>query len=189
MNRRIFIQAAALFPAAASQILGRMGLSSLPASRNVAIEADIADPEITDCQIQSAAEVHVRLFELNGDAGQLSGACLHICDRGEYTSLSVSMGQHFLGFAERDALMRFFEVAEEREELDTSISLRENLRDYPYRGFRGCCDNGGFVTVIPGTEPELRVIFGGHCFGILGGHLVAKFLKCVRQRCEEMEAA
>jgi len=175
LNRRSFIQAAALLPAVASQTLGRTQLSPLPAAA-----VDLADVRITDREIRTAAEVYVRLFELNGDEGQFSGARLIISDHGEDAALLVVMGEHFLGWA--GGLMRFLEVAEDRGELglESGLSLLEHFPDEPYP----CSHNLGYVTLIPGTDPELRVTFGLHCFGFLKGPLAAKFLACVRHRCE-----
>ena len=176
MNRRNFFQAAALSTVAALQSRG-MSLPA-PARQNAAIEVDIADPKITARQVHTAADVYVELFEPAGDPGQLSGARLVISDRGQEACLSVSLGQHFMGFAESRELTRFFEVAAERVESETAMSLREGFPDEPYPA----SDNLGFVTLIPGTEPELRVTFGRHCFGLLRGHLAVKFLDCVRRR-------
>jgi len=183
MNRRNFFQAAALSTVAALQSRG-MRLPT-PARQNAAIEVNIADPKITARQVHTAADVYVELFEPAGDPGQLSGARLVISDRGQEACLSVSMGQHFMGFAESRELRRFFEVVAERVESDTAMSLREGFPDAPYgppSDNYGPFDNLGFLILIPGAQPELRVKFGWHCFGLLRGHLAVKFLDCMRQR-------
>jgi hypothetical protein len=183
MKRRKFIQAAALLPATASKGKGRVSASQPPALaalQDAAIDIDIADPANTNRQCQNAEHAYVRLFELRPpDPGLLSGAQLHILDRGQETALTVDIGTQFLGFVEYDSLVHFLKKVKERGGLETGASLLEHSPG-PYR----CCSNGGYLTLIPG-RPELRVIFGEHCFGFLKGRLAAKFLLCLRQRLAE----
>jgi len=182
-TRRPFLQAAALLTATASQSSGRVNTTA----PNVAVnEIDIGDPANTDIQCQIPEDAYVQLFELNPpDPGMLSGARLHILNRGRETGVIVDIGTQFLGFVEYAGIMRFFAAVEERVEwAETGMELIEKLPALMGGPETELYGNGGWITLIP-DQHELRLTFSRHCFGFLKGRLADKFIRCLRHRLAE----
>jgi hypothetical protein len=193
MNRRNFIQAAALSTVTALQIRGRE--MSLPAVHAAPLEVDLADPDAARHIGNSMTELYVRLEELHpADPGQLSGTFLRVMQSGaEFTFLNAqcaalqpdgSQGFHIYGWLDGAELAYIGSVDSTDETGSFVVRLREH---YAYRPDRPDCYSGASLILFAGDDPELQVSFGGHSLGVLRGQLLTNFLWCVRQRCSAAE--
>ncbi len=188
LNRRTFIQAAALLPAVASQTRGMVSASHSPVLSHP-LEVDLAEPGAARHIGNSATEVYVRLEELYpGDPGQLSGASLRIMDSGKFTALNAECSSlqrdgsqlaHAYGCLSAEDLVCV--GAADPTDAGAGFFLRF-LETFPR--IRPERYSGASLILVAGGEPELRVCFGNHCLGVLRGQLLTTFLACVRQRCE-----
>ena len=181
MNRRSFIQAAALSTADRLKSKGPNS-SSHPPVRTHPVEVDLAAPDATRHVGNSAIDLYVRLEELYpADDGQLSGLSLRIMNGGRLTVLNVECaalqrdgGQNIHCYGVLDyADLAHVAVAE-----TFMLRLRES-----YPKLRSDFYNDVVLTLFAGRE--LQVCFGNHCLGVLRGDLLTRFLDCVRQRTED----
>ena len=157
---------------------------------------DIAAADAEEYFDNGHVGVYARLEERwPADPGELSGARLILGE--DFDCLSVEIGDalqpdgsrsgHLLGFIERDGLhalatanlfcgpIRSFSVFLTHADRDKEApsDLRLEL----------------FAVGVAGCLPELRLIMAQHCFGVLGGSLLCKFLQCVRARCSGLSVA
>jgi hypothetical protein len=187
MNRRSFIQAAALLPAVASQTRGMVSASHPPVLAHP-VEVDLADAEAAWHIGNSGTDLFVLLEEgYAGDPGQLSGISLRISGSGRFTTLTAegaspqrdgSQLSHCWGYLQGAELAL---VGADSKDAEAGFSIR--LREL-YPEVKPDSYSGAHLALCAGENPELQVCFGTHCMGVLRARLLTRFLKCVRQRCE-----
>ena len=189
MNRRSFIQAAALLPAVASQTRGTH--FSLPPVLSHPVEVELSEPDAARHIGNPGTELYVRLEELfPGDPGQLSGISLRIMESGKFTVVSAegaspqrdgSQLSHCYGWRYGAELPHVTDPTD--DEAGFCVRLRELYPKISPESYSGVS-----LILFAGENPELRISFCNHCLGVLRGPLLSTFLECVRLRCE-META
>jgi len=194
MNRRAFFQAAALSTATVFQTKGRtISHEAEPAhipqpseDRNLLLfGVDLAGPNWEQYLADERMDLFVWLRELYpADPGQLSGAKLRIMEHGSYTALSAGIGdtlqpygdrtEHWLGSVQGTTVARFAKFGPERDDhgrYNVFLAADENLPDTMLS-----------LTLLEAGNRQLELNLGGHCFGILNGELLSRFLACLRTR-------
>lgn len=148
------------------------------------VEVDLADPATMEeghwrC---SDTDVFLRLEEMYpGDPGQLSGACLKICDSGAYATFRAEIGTHCLGYLDDESLAEFIAaLSVPRPEFQIGLSeLYPQVQPLrPSGATLLCTDDQGFYA-----DPKVGLYFGNHCLGVVRGELLDVFLKCLTYRC------
>ncbi|HEY1218138.1 MAG TPA: hypothetical protein VGF03_04315 [Bryobacteraceae bacterium] len=157
---------------------------------------DVAAADAEEYFDKGHVGVYARLEERwPADPGELSAAKLLLGE--DFNCLSVEIGDtlqpdgkrsgHLLGFIERDGL----------HALATANLFRSPIRSFSV--FLTPADKGKetssdlrlelFTAGVVDCLPELRLHMAEHCFGVLRGSLLCKFLQCVRTRCSDLSEA
>lgn len=180
LDRRSFLQTAALSTAA---VLHGTARASGTENQRAPREVDLAEPGATKYVDSSATELFVRLEELyQADPGELSGAVLHICNSGKDVSLGATFGKtpqpyrertaHFLGYMEAASVRTLASLDLAKLDRNFAVGLQDRYQPL----------SNVYALLCPGKT--LRIEAGGHCFGVLRGGLLLRFLDCLRQRSQ-----
>ncbi|HLI85793.1 MAG TPA: hypothetical protein VKV17_17900 [Bryobacteraceae bacterium] len=97
-----------------------------------------------------------------GDPGDLSGCRIVVGQHGDLTTLSACIGTHLLGCIQQPGSIAGFLASRETIWLEPGICLQ-------YCG---------------GEDPELRVMSGSHCFGMVRGRSLRALLEGLAYRLE-----
>jgi hypothetical protein len=151
---------------------GQAGSSPAPEG----FEIDLSDPSEYNHRKNRSIDLFVRLEELHpADPGQLGGAVLYLGAGGPHTFIHATLAcesRHILGYFNAASIRRLVEEAK------TGASIAIGLREY-YAESRQDRFSGATLAISGGESPEAQLCFGAHCFGVLRGDLLAKFLECV----------
>ena len=184
MNRRSFLQAAALSAVAVTKGRAQERLPRITDSE-VPVEIDLADPSAGEYLQGSATDVFVRLEEqFPADPGELSGAKLTILGAGDQVSLHVSIGDvlqptgyrtsHWLAYLNADGVRRLAGLDPVNGERESAFFLQDPDRE---AALGAAC-----LVLHPGASPNLFLCISTYCLGVLRGELVERFLQCLRLR-------
>jgi len=142
------------------------------------IEVDVMEEGYEAFLGDMAVDVCVKLEELDpADPGELSGAKISVLPREEPT-LNVTLGSHYLGLVAGAPLFRFLsecvDVIEQGPAAKKACAVR----------LASCQPIDGklspFELELAGAPaPSLKIVAtgGGHCFGVLRGEALRRFLE------------
>lgn len=191
MNRRSFLQAAALSTVAAVQSKGQVNPPLLPPPlARRPLEVDLSDPGAQSYLGDHLTDVYVRLEELNPcDLGELSGARLTISENGAWLNVSARIGDtlqprtvapegfrttHLLGFVQGDETAPLLSFDPARGGDSFAVTLQD-ADDPDYSAVR-------LILFANEGKSQLRLYLSTHCLGVLNGDLLARFFQCLRRR-------